>query len=145
MANQVWHPQRVRFIRWFFDVVGGVSLLAFGAAFMPAKWFGEISEELGLAGFPEDPLAYYLARNLSLLYGFVALVLITVARDLERSEALVTKIAWGTLLFGALPLVVDNQARMPLWWSLGEGLSTVFGGLFLLWLNRFSRLPPKGS
>lgn len=142
--EQIWHPGRQRYLRWFFDVVGGVSLLAFGAALMPAKWFIEISDELGLDFIP-NPLTFYLARNLSLLYGFVGLVLLTVARDLQRYHPLIGKIAFGTVAFGLLQLAVDGLSAMPLWWTVGEGVSTIVGGLMIFALNAWCRSTPANS
>ena len=140
--EQIWHPSRRRYLRWFFDMVGGVSLLAFGAALMPAKWFIEISDELGL-DFTPNPLTFYLARNLSVLYGFVGLVLIVIARDLERYHLLVGKVAVGTVGFGFLQLVVDWLSSMPSWWTIGEGMSTVLGGLMIFALNAWCKNSPQ--
>ena len=104
----------------FLRGVGYVTLLAFAAAVMPEKWMVEASEFLGFEPFPDSPLTFYLARNLSLLYGFVGAALLIVASDLDRYRPLVRYAAMGTLLFGLLQLVVDGQSSMPIWWTLGE-------------------------
>ncbi|MFK8115444.1 MAG: hypothetical protein AB8B91_24825 [Rubripirellula sp.] len=124
-----------RNLKWFLRIVGGVSLLAFGAAVMPEKWIVEIAQALGFDPFPDSPLTFYLARNLSLLYGFVGGLLIIVSMDLPRYRALIRWFALGTILFGVLQLVVDTMAGVPAWWSLGESLSTFFGGILLFWLQ----------
>ena len=86
-ARQDWYLRRL------LQVVGGITLLAFAAAIMPSHWMEEISEELGFDPFPDSPLTFYLARNLSLLYGFLGALLIVVSLDLDRYRPLVWYIA----------------------------------------------------
>ena len=119
----------------FLRVVGGVSLLAFAAAIMPHGWIVRIAEALGFEPFPDSPLTFYLARNLSLLYGFVGAALLVLSFDLARYRPLIRYAAIGTLLFGVLQLIVDSQAGMPLWWTLGESMSTLVGGFLLFWVQ----------
>ena len=119
----------------FLRLVGGISLLAFAAAVMPEKWMIEISEFLAFDPFPYSPLPFYLARNLSLLYGFVGATLLVIATDLPRYFPLVRYAAIGTILFSVLQGIVDSQAGLPLWWTLGESLSTLFGGVLLYWIQ----------
>ncbi|WP_404306687.1 hypothetical protein [Neorhodopirellula lusitana] len=123
------------YIQIFLRVVGYVSLLAFAAAIMPEKWMVEIGAELGMEPFPDHPLTFYLARNLSLLYGFVGVVLLLVASDLVRYRPLVRWIAGGTIVFGVFQGIVDSMASMPGWWTYGESCSTLSGGLLLWWLD----------
>lgn len=127
-----------RRLKLFLKFIGYVSLLAFAASVMPEKWIVETSEFLGFRPFPDSPLTFYLARNLSLLYGFVGAALLVVASDLERYRPLVGIAAKGTILFGVLQLVVDGQSGMPIWWTLGESLSTFGGGCLLWWLDQTS-------
>lgn len=124
------------FLKLFLRVVGGFALLAFAAAVMPSKWMIEVAEELGLQPFPDHPLTFYLARNLSLLYGFVGFALVIVASDLKRYRPLVRLMAMGTILFAGLQLVVDSLSGMPAWWTWGESGSTLCGGILLFWLDR---------
>lgn len=125
-----------RFLLLFLRLVGSLSLLAFLAAVMPEKWIVEIAEALGFDPFPDSPLTFYLARSLSLLFGFVGALLIVVSCDLQRYRPLVWFVAMGTMLFGILRLVVDSMAALPVWWTLGECLSTLFGGALLYWIQR---------
>ncbi len=120
----------------FLRVVGGVSLLAFAAAVMPEQWMVDIAGRLGFDPFPESPLTFYLARNLSLLYGFVGLALIVLSLDLPRYFPLVRYAAYGTMLFAVLQLIVDSQSGLPSWWTWGESLSTFCGGVLLGWLAK---------
>lgn len=135
MSTTERHP---RLLTLFLRFVGYITLLAFAAAIMPEKWIIETSEFLGFDPFPDSPLTFYLARNLSLLYGFVGAALLIVASDLDRYRPLVRYAALGTLLFGCLQLVVDGQSSMPVWWTLGDSLSTIAGGCLLWWLDRQS-------
>ncbi len=124
-----------RCLKLFLRVVGCVTLLAFAAAIMPQKWMVEIGEELGFEPFPIAPLTFYLARNLSLLYGFVGCVLLLIANDLPRYRPLVQKVAIGTFAFGVMQCLVDVQSGMPTWWTAYESLSTIFGAMIIAWLD----------
>ncbi len=123
-------------LRLFLQLVGLVTLLAFPAAVLPEKWMIEIAKSLGIHPFPSAPLTFYLARHLSILYGFVGIGLLVLANDLVRYRPLVRYLAAGTIAFGVAQFVVDAMAGMPSWWSWGESLSTVAGGCFIAWLNR---------
>lgn len=124
-----------RHIILFLRSIGAISLLAFLAAVMPESWMAETAKFLGIDPFPFSPLTFYLARNLSLLYGFVGALLLLVSCDLDRYRPLVWYVAMGTILFGVLQLIVDSMSGLPAWWTLGESISTMFGGLLLYWLQ----------
>ena len=121
----------IRFLRF----IGRAALLAFGAAVMPEAWMIAIAKELQIDPFPSAPLTFYLARNLSLLYGYVGALMIVMSLDLPRYRPLVWYAAIGTISFGLLQLVVDSMAGLPAWWTLGESLSTLFGGVLFFWLQ----------
>ena len=125
-----------RYILLFLRTIGAISLLAFLAAVMPEKWMVETAKVLAIDPFPFSPLTFYLARNLSLLYGFVGALLLLISFDLDRYRPLVWYVATGTILFGVLQLIVDSMSGLPAWWTLGESISTVFGGLLLYGLQR---------
>jgi hypothetical protein len=131
-SSNAWDP---RVLILFLRLVGGVSLLAFAAAVMPEHWMVQIAEALGFEPFPHSPLTFYLARNLSLLYGFVGAFLLAVSVDLPRYRELIRYAAMGTILFGLLQLVVDTQAGLPAWWTWGEAMSTLVGGILLYWIQ----------
>lgn len=120
---------------WFLRFVGIVSQLAFVAAVMPAGWIVEITDELNLEPFPDTPLAFYLARHLSLLYGFVGIGLIVISYQIKRYRDLVGYLAWGVIAFGVLQCWIDHQSAMPVWWTAGESVSTIIGGLIMMWLH----------
>jgi hypothetical protein len=122
-------------LRWFLWLIGGVTLFAFAAAVMPEKWMIEASEFLGFSPFPNSPLTFYLARNLSLLYGFVGVLMLYLARDIFHYRKLIRTLSLCTVAFGFFQFIVDTQASMPLWWSASESSSTLFGGVFFYWLQ----------
>lgn len=126
----------MRLLQLFLIVIGSAAVLAFAAAFMPSKWMVEIAEELGIVPFPDSPLTFYLARNLSLIYGFVGLAMLAMASDMPRYWPLIRLAGIGTLGFGLMQIAADSMAGMPGWWTWGEGLSTFVGGLTLLGLHR---------
>lgn len=124
---------------FFLRAVGVITLLAFAAAVMPEKWMIETSAVLGFDPFPESPLTFYLARNLSLLYGFVGAGLLIITTDYQRYRPLFRYLALGTMAFGGMQWIVDAQSALPLWWTLGEASSTFVGGVLIYWLDAAAR------
>jgi len=131
------NPKRpIAWLIWFLRFVGILSQLAFVAAVMPESWIIEITDELKLEPFPQTPLAFYLARHLSLLYGFVGIALIILSYQITRYRELVGYLAIGIIVFGALQGLIDFQSGMPISWTAGEAATTVIGGFLTLWLHR---------
>lgn len=128
--------------RWlilFLRLIGWTTLLAFAAAVMPEKWMVETAQWLGFDPFPDSPLTFYLARNLSLLYGFGGVGLLVITMDFDRYRPLIRYLAIGTMVFGVMQWIVDAQSALPYWWSCGEAISTFIGGVTIWWLDRRSR------
>ncbi len=123
-------------LQWLLNAVGILALLAFVAAVMPESWMVRIAKECGIEPFPSAPLTFYLARHLSLLYGFIGIGLLVLARDLERYLPLAKFLAYGTICFGALQFVTDSISSMPLGWSLWEATTSITGGVWMVWLCR---------
>lgn len=121
---------------WFLRAIGVISQLAFVAAIMPESWIVEITDQLNLEPFPESPVAFYLARHLSLIYGFIGIALIVISYQLTRYRELVGYLATGILVFGVLQGWIDFQSGLPMAWVLGESASTISGGLIMTWLHR---------
>jgi hypothetical protein len=113
-----------------------VTFLAFAAAVMPSDWIRETSEFLGFDPFPESPLTFYLARHLSLLYGFVGVLLWITASDFNRYRPLVRKLGVLTVIFGVLQWIIDVMSGLAGWWAFGESLSTIAGGALLMWMEK---------
>ncbi|MCO8125362.1 hypothetical protein NHH03_26725 [Stieleria sp. TO1_6] len=131
----------VSWLSWYLWLVGVVALLAFAAALMPASWIVSITDRLHLQPFPPNPVAFYLARHLSLLYGFVGVALVFLSFRVDRYRELVGHLAIGVIVFGVLQGVIDLQSGMPMSWTAGESASTVFGGFLLFWLDRVCQSP----
>ena len=117
-------------------LVALVTFLAFAAAVMPSHWIREASEFLGFDPFPESPLTFYLARHLSLIYGFVGVLLWIAAGDFDRYQPLVRRLGILTIVFGLMQWIIDAMAGLPTWWALGESFSTIAGGVLLVWMER---------
>ncbi|WP_146523247.1 hypothetical protein [Stieleria varia] len=127
--------------RWlirFLQMVGVFTLFAFPAAVMPESWMIRIAQWLTIKPFPSAPLTFYLARNLSLIYGFGGIGLFVIANDLPRYRPMIRWLAIGTIGFGVMQGVVDGMSSLPIWWTLGESLSTIMGGCLIAWLGRRS-------
>lgn len=130
---EAWSPRQRRLssVLWW---VGIVTLTAFVAAVMPVSWMRWTSERLGL-DFGEQPLTNYLARHLSLLYGFVGCLMLWLSPRVDTCGWLIRRLAWCTVAFGLGQAWIDWQSGMPLWWTVGESVSTVAGGGLLLWMS----------
>ena len=119
-------------------MVAATTLLAFVAAVMPQRWIVATAIALGMEPFPDSPLTFYLARNLSALYGLVGAGLWILTMDLDRYRPLIRPLAIGTIVFAILQWIVDTQSGLPAWWTYGESLSTLVGGLIIGCLNRWA-------
>ena len=127
-----------RWLTLVLKTVGLVTMTAFAAAVMPQVWIVNIATWLGFEPFPSAPLTFYLARNLSLMYGFIGMLVWWIATHLQQYRSLVRPFAYATILFGISQAIVDAQAAMPLWWTAMESLSTIFGGIMIALLDRWT-------
>lgn len=117
---------------WLLRLVAVSAFLAFLAAVMPSKLIVVTSELLGFDPFPRSPLTFYLARHLSLMYGFVGILFWEVSCDLDRYHKLLRVLAFCTVALGCLQAVIDAMSGLPAWWTLAESISTIAGGLILV-------------
>ncbi|WP_182866024.1 hypothetical protein [Stieleria mannarensis] len=137
MSQSAKYP--TSWLTWYLWLVGVVSQLAFVAAVMPQSWIVDITARLQLEPFPETPLAFYLARHLSLLYGAVGIALIVVSYRISRFREFIGYLAVGIVAFGLLQGLIDLQSGMPIWWTAAESISSVIGGILLFGLHRRCR------
>lgn len=138
--NHAEFTQPEKHVMLFLRVIGGTALLAYGAAVMPSNWIVQASEFLGFDPFPDSPLTFYLARNLSLLYGVLGVGLLVIAFDFQRYRPSVWYVAVCGIAGGGLQLIADWMSELPAWWTVGESVSTILGCCFLLWLHRRAEL-----
>lgn len=89
--------------------------------------------------FPDSSLAEYLARHLSLLYGMVGVAFVGLSFQREFNSHHVRLLGYAATVFGVAQASTAWQSQMPLWWTLAESLSTIFGGMFLCGLAKWSR------
>ncbi|HXV75387.1 MAG TPA: hypothetical protein VD788_03645 [Candidatus Polarisedimenticolaceae bacterium] len=116
---------------------GSLLLLAFGAVLLPTQSMTATHRWLTMGEFPESPLADYLTRSISLLYGIKGGMYWVLATDVRRYAPVIRYVGWTTIGFGVLMVAIDYRAGMPLFWTLSEGPPiAAIGMLFLLLLRR---------
>jgi hypothetical protein len=116
-----------------------MDMLAFIAVAMPAAWIETGHQWAGMGAFPDAPVAGYLARSASLMYGLHGMLLFLLATDTVRYEKLIRWIAGMTVLHGAFMLTIDLVEQMPLWWTLFEGPAFSLTGVVILVAQRSRR------
>ncbi|MBL9151384.1 MAG: hypothetical protein JNK37_02810 [Verrucomicrobiales bacterium] len=127
-------PSRQRALVILLRVLGGLSLSAIGAVFIPHAWMNAIHRTIGLGDLPDLPVVEYLSRSLSLFYAWLAIVPIYASLDVPRHLGLIRLFALSGLLVGVIQTIIDVTAPLPLWWTVAEGafLFLYFGALWVL-------------
>lgn len=120
-------------------LMGGLAVLAVVPMVMPTSWMVATNDWLGLGPFPHAPLTEYLTRSLSAVYALFGVLVLYVARHVERYYDLVIVMGWLTVLLGAFLTVLDFAVGMPPAWSWGEGPPTIVVGFAFVWLARRAR------
>jgi hypothetical protein len=128
-----------RLLRGLLMFVASAALLAFAAALMPQSWHVTAGEAIGFRPFPVSPLTFYLARHLSLLYGFLGVFLWLIVLDWQRFRPLVQYFGIIVIACGILQLATDAMSVMPWWWTASESTRTIVGGCLVWWLERQGR------
>jgi len=113
-----------------------VDMLAFIAVVMPRAWIVFTHDAAGLGDFPEAPVASYLARSASALYGCYGVVLWYIAGDVQRYWALISFFARLAIGLGSVLLAIDVMEQMPIYWTLVEGPMFATAGLVTLLVQR---------
>lgn len=114
-----------------------MDMLAFMAVVMPTAWMQTGHQWAGLGEFPAAPVAAYLARSASLMYGLHGVFLFLLSMDTVRYEKLIRWIAAVTVFHGGIMLTIDVVENMPLWWTLLEGPAFSLTGVVVLIAQRF--------
>ena len=127
-------------------LIGASICTAMIPAFFPLNWMNAIHGWLGLGEIPHQPIFEYLARSLCLMYFAHGCMVLAVSTDVVRYRPLVFLIGGLNLLLGALLILVDYWAKMPMFWTAMEG-PPIFGvGILLLWIARsISEDSPNGD
>ena len=118
---------------------GVITTAGFLAVLMPVEWMAATHEWLGLGEFPRAPIVDYLVRSTAALYGFHGVLMLIVAGNPTRHLPIVRYLGAVNLVFGALMTIIDIQAGLPLWWTLGEGPPTAGFGAIVLYFSRSLR------
>lgn len=116
---------------------GGFAMLcALPMALLPTDWMASSHAWLGLGPFPQPaaPLVEYLARSISLLYGFHGGLLLVVSTDPRRFRPIVRYLGVMNILFGLGVLAIDLAVGLPMLWTLIEGPSVAITGVLFLFL-----------
>lgn len=132
-------PAHERMLARLLIIEGTVLLCALPAVAMPTTWMAAIHETLGLGPMPHGPLMEYLTRSLSLVYGLIAPILMTLAWDVDRYRPLIRVVGWLHLVGASILVILDFASGLPLWWLVVEGPIVAGFGLGLLNLTHWSR------
>ena len=110
-----------RLLRLWLRVVAVILLPALACALLPVAWMESVHEALGLGSWSGEPLLIYLARSVSVLYGFFGLTALFVSFDVRRYRPLVEFLALVGIAFGPCVLAIAATAGMPPAWAWSEG------------------------
>jgi hypothetical protein len=106
-------------------------LLAFVGAALPESWMKAAHESGGLGPWPGGALLVYLARVVSLLYGFYGLLILYLSFDAERYRPLVRFLAVASFPMAPMMFVVIWLAGLPMVWAVSESTSILV--ISVLW------------
>lgn len=128
--------RRRRALVWLLRLFGGASLLAIVAVVMPVEWIHGAHRRLGMGNFPDESIAVYLARSLSLFYALVGGLQLVLASDPDRYRPLIVYAGWGSAVAGLFMLWIELAVGLPAWWSYHAGPSASLYGAALILLAR---------
>lgn len=136
MSEQIDVPptKSERLISLLLRIDAVLQFVAVAAVFMPFAWMGTIHQWLGLGEFPDDPIVEYLSRSLSAFYLVHGVITYVIAGDVRRYRPLIRIWALSFIALGAITIVIDVVAGLPLFWTLSEGPFVIGFGLAILWL-----------
>jgi hypothetical protein len=95
-------------------------LLAFAGVVMPESWMKTVYEWDGLGPWPGGALLVYLARAVSMLYGFCGLLALYLSFDVRRYLPLIRFLAIVGFPFAPVMFVVIWAAGLPTVWAVSE-------------------------
>jgi hypothetical protein len=98
-------------------------LLAFVGAALPESWMKAAYESGGLGPWPGGALLVYLAREVSLLYGFYGVLALYLSFDVQRYRPLIRFLAIASIPFVPVIFLVIWGAGLPMVWAVCESTS----------------------
>ncbi len=113
---------------WLVLVLRGTAvlfLLALVGAAVPQSWMKVAYEWGGLGPWPGGALLVYLARTVSILYGFLGLLALYLSFDVRRYLPLIRFMAIVGFPFAPVMFVVIWAAGLPAVWAVSEPTSIV--------------------
>ncbi len=117
-------------------------LLSVFTVFLPMRLLESLYATLLGQPFPDAPEIVYAVRLMSatsvMLGGFFILLALHPA---ERG-VLVPFAGWATVFLGVVCVIGGLEARMPLWWFLGDALWCLVLGILIVIFSRQARLTP---
>lgn len=133
-----------RFLFWLMRLNAAVLCLAAPFALLPFSWMESIHRDvLGMGSLPDQPIARYMARSLSLVYATYGLITLYITLDWTRYRPAVPFLAWLHIAFGGAMFLIDIEAGLPWWWIAGEGPPLIGMGMLMLFVyGRASRDNP---
>ena len=135
------NPERI--LKLILQINGAVMATALVAVFMSHDQMAAIHQWLGLGKFPEGIIVDYLARSLSAFYAIMGVLYIVLARDIRAYATIITFVAWASICFGVVTIIIDLQLDFPAWWTWGEGPFIIMYGTVVLWLQRKVKKTPE--
>lgn len=137
--------QQEKRVQLLLRLIGAVLCTAFFPMLFPRNWI-EIGHDLaGLQAWPAQPISWYFARSLSLMYFVHGAFVLGLSTDVARYWPLIKLLGGLNLLIGAALTLIDLFSGMPPWWTIIEGPSIITGALLLLWMMRASVQKSKSS
>lgn len=126
-------------LRTLLRIGAALLLLAFPTALLSDEAMAATHRWLGLGELVVSPIVGYLARSLSLFYGFHGVLLLVVSFDVRRLAPIVIYLGTMNVLLGIALLAVDLHAGLPAWWTWNEGPPVAAIGVVILLLERRCR------
>jgi hypothetical protein len=125
-----------RLLAWLLRLGAVLTLPAFATALLPAATMAAVHRDLGLGELVVTPAVDYMARSLSLLYGFHGGLMLLLSFHVRRLAPVVVYLGAMNVVLGAALLAIDLHAGLPGWWVAAEGPPVIGVGVLLLALVR---------
>jgi len=121
---------------WMLRIGAVLTITAFPTVLLPAETMANWHAKLGMGAFPDVPVTGYMARSLSMLYGFHGVFTLIVSMDVRRYRPMVGFLGWMLLILGPAMLLIDLHSGMPPLWTATEGPPLILFGAAVLYLRR---------